>query len=225
MTPKQKKNLILDHMYIAHLQARKKCASTPMYIHDDIKACAYLGLVEAADKFDESRGLKFNTYATHRVRGAILDGLRAEDWLTKVERKKVNLGEKDFNMLSLDFKQYSPGPESNKRCDTLSDTIAITNSRNDIYNSLERMEAMAYVESVICKLKIKVRYALRAYYYHDKTMRVIGTELSLTESRVSQIITRATKHIKKRLDLVERIVDQRSVDQRSVDQRKLERAY
>ncbi|MGE6258776.1 FliA/WhiG family RNA polymerase sigma factor [Heyndrickxia sporothermodurans] len=56
---------------------------------DDLKSLGMLGLLDALNKFDSSRDLKFDTYASFRIRGAILDGLRKEDWLPRGTREKA----------------------------------------------------------------------------------------------------------------------------------------
>lgn len=66
---------------------------------DDIRSLAYEGLLDAIDKFDLERDLKFETYATWRVKGAIIDGLRHSDWLPRSVREKVKKIEEAYTLL------------------------------------------------------------------------------------------------------------------------------
>jgi len=81
--------LIIGHLSIVKYVVDNMRAYLPSYLdRDDIESAAKFGLVMAAQKFDPARGIRFNSYAEGRIRGAVLDSLRSMDWLSRDERKK-----------------------------------------------------------------------------------------------------------------------------------------
>ncbi|EHL76909.1 FliA/WhiG family RNA polymerase sigma factor [Bacillus smithii] len=78
---------------------------------DELKSLGFLGLVDALTKFDPSRDLKFDTYASFRIRGAILDGLRKEDWLPRGTREKAKKIELKIEELEQQFLRHVTAEE------------------------------------------------------------------------------------------------------------------
>ncbi|AKP46889.1 MULTISPECIES: FliA/WhiG family RNA polymerase sigma factor [Bacillus] len=78
---------------------------------DELKSLGFLGLVDALTKFDPSRDLKFDTYASFRIRGAILDGLRKEDWLPRGTREKAKKIEAKIEELEQQFLRHVTAEE------------------------------------------------------------------------------------------------------------------
>ncbi|WP_163579891.1 FliA/WhiG family RNA polymerase sigma factor [Gracilibacillus saliphilus] len=82
--------LIENYMYLVHYHVQRIAVNLPKSVNkDDIKSLGLFGLFDAILKFDNSRDLKFDTYASFRIKGAIIDGLRKEDWLPRTTRDKV----------------------------------------------------------------------------------------------------------------------------------------
>ncbi|WP_156289087.1 FliA/WhiG family RNA polymerase sigma factor [Oceanobacillus salinisoli] len=82
--------LISNYMYLVQFHVERISIHLPKSVHkDDIKSLGLIGLYDALKKFEPSRDLKFDTYASIRIRGAIMDGLRKEDWLPRSLRDKV----------------------------------------------------------------------------------------------------------------------------------------
>ncbi|GAA0461440.1 FliA/WhiG family RNA polymerase sigma factor [Alkalibacillus silvisoli] len=83
-------NLLVEHyMPLVDYQVNRIHTHLPKSVDkQDVKSLALMGLVDALEKFDTKRDLKFDTYATFRIRGAIIDGLRKEDWLPRSVREK-----------------------------------------------------------------------------------------------------------------------------------------
>ena len=97
---RKKERLIVDCMPLVKIVARRIVRKTPPNVeYDDLVSCGTLGLIDAIDKFEPSMGTKFKTYAEHRIRGAILDELRAQDWVPRSIRRKEKLIEKSINKL------------------------------------------------------------------------------------------------------------------------------
>ncbi|MDX8046962.1 FliA/WhiG family RNA polymerase sigma factor [Gracilibacillus sp. S3-1-1] len=82
--------LIENYMYLVQYHVQRIAVNLPKSVNkDDVRSLALFGLYDAILKFDRSRDLKFDTYASFRIKGAILDGLRKEDWLPRTTRDKV----------------------------------------------------------------------------------------------------------------------------------------
>ncbi|GAE91601.1 RNA polymerase sigma factor for flagellar operon [Gracilibacillus boraciitolerans JCM 21714] len=82
--------LIENYMYLVQYHVQRITINLPKSVHkDDIRSLGLIGLYDAILKFDPSRDLKFDTYASFRIKGAIIDGLRKEDWLPRTTRDKV----------------------------------------------------------------------------------------------------------------------------------------
>jgi RNA polymerase sigma factor for flagellar operon FliA len=110
---------------------------TPYHITiEDIRGAAYIGLLEAAEKFDESLGWKFTTYASPRVVGAILDYLRARDWVPRETRRRTTELERAFKVAA-DAAQAAPSDEQIADAADMSledyyATVAVTVCRQNI---------------------------------------------------------------------------------------------
>ncbi|MFC4387423.1 FliA/WhiG family RNA polymerase sigma factor [Gracilibacillus marinus] len=82
--------LIENYMYLVQYHVQRIAINLPKSVSkDDLRSLALVGLYDAILKFDQSRDLKFDTYASIRIKGAIIDGLRKEDWLPRSAREKV----------------------------------------------------------------------------------------------------------------------------------------
>ena len=143
----------------------------PGAAREEAVSAGLLGLVEAADRFDPSRGVPFDAFARRRVHGAVLDFLRAEDPLSRDDRKKRRSGQSDaaepefvdFDELAEDEDGSQPG-------------------RFDEESVLVRMR----VRSVVGTLPEADQRLLALYYGEERTLREVGAELGVTESRICQ---------------------------------------
>ncbi|WP_188388717.1 FliA/WhiG family RNA polymerase sigma factor [Priestia taiwanensis] len=83
-------SLVRMYLPLVYYQVQRIGMSVPKNVsRDELKSFGLIGLYDALQKFDTSRNLKFDTYASFRIRGAIIDGLRKEDWLPRTARDKV----------------------------------------------------------------------------------------------------------------------------------------
>ncbi len=104
MNPTIKDEIIIEYAPLIKYIAMKIAARLPANIElDDLISCGVIGLMDAIDKYDQSRDNKFKTYAEFRIRGAILDELRAQDWVPRSIREKAKLIEKTYTKLEVDF--------------------------------------------------------------------------------------------------------------------------
>lgn len=100
MDPAVKDEIIVEYAPLIKYIAQKIASRLPANVElDDLISCGVIGLMDAIEKFDPSRDNKFKTYAEFRIRGAILDELRAQDWVPRSVREKAKLVERTFAKL------------------------------------------------------------------------------------------------------------------------------
>jgi RNA polymerase sigma factor for flagellar operon FliA len=199
---------------------------------DDLVGFGVFGLLDAIDKFDPEKNVKFKTYAVTRIRGAIFDELRSIDWVPRSIRQKtrevedaigsleaqlgrtatdqeiansLGMNEDEFlktmmkisgtSILSLNDVWFS-GDENDKV--SIGDSIESPSSLNpDII--VEKEEIRRVIVSAINELPDKEKKILVLYYYEDLTLKEIGQVLAVTESRVSQLHTKAILRLRAKL--------------------------
>ena len=177
-----------------------------------------IGLMDAISKFEPSRGLQFQTYAVSRIRGAIIDGLRAADWVPRsvrnmirdVERAKAALEarlgtspteseialEMDISVRELRDIYTRASHTSVASLDELSEVGDLAIASGDVFEDGETRDAlMTAVEG----LPERDRIIVALYYFEGFTLAEIGQVLGVTESRISQLHTKTTLALKERL--------------------------
>lgn len=199
---------------------------------EDLVGYGVFGLIDAIDKFDPDKHVKFKTYAVTRIRGAIIDELRNTDWVPRSVRQKsrevenaiaeleakmgraptdkeiaeyLNLSEDDFNeviqkisvttILSLDDVWYT-GDDHDKV--SIIDSIESHPNQAPDYE-VEREEIKRVILEALKELPEKEQKVLVLYYYEDLTLKEIGQVLDVTESRVSQLHTKAITRLRAKL--------------------------
>jgi RNA polymerase sigma factor for flagellar operon FliA len=135
---------------------------------DELINAGTVGLYEAASRFEASRGRTFAAFAAFRIRGAILDALRGMDTVSRADRARVRAGD-DLGASLLEQVDRGPGPA----------------------REVERREMRALLERSLDTLSARERAVLAMYYVEERTLKEIGAALSVTESRVCQIHSRA----------------------------------
>ena len=99
---KMQDEIIIEYLPLVKMIAKKVYYRTPPNVEfDDLVSCGIIGLMDAINKFDEGRGVLFRTYAEHRIRGTILDDLRAQDWIPRSIRSQEKMLEKSITKLEL----------------------------------------------------------------------------------------------------------------------------
>lgn len=191
--------------------------------YDDLVSYGSIGLLDAIQKFDPEKGFKFETYASIRINGSILDGLRQEDWLPRSIRQKLKLIEKtksdleaennysfkqlaenletteeDLNsFMSKNRVQFVPFEWNHSETDedlNLSDVIEDVSSNID--GTLFLQQISLSLENRLRRLTDKERTVFLLYYYENLTLSEIGTLFNVTESRICQIHSNAIEKIK-----------------------------
>ncbi len=199
---------------------------------DDLISAAIIGLFDALEKYDASKGTKIETYAIWRIRGAILDELRSLDWASRSIRRKARnveevarelgqrLGRAATEEEVADALNLSP-VELSRLLDEVHGTALLSLSKSvssdedqdfiqledivddpthrDALDQIETDEAREVLLETIDGLPEQQRLVVALYYYEEMTLKEIGEALHISESRVSQIHTRAVKTLKARL--------------------------
>ena len=186
----------------------------------DLLSDGVLGLMDAIEKFDPGRGLQFQTYAVPRIRGAIIDGLRAGDWVPRAVRAKVRDVERAQASL-----EHTLGrtPEDHEVAAELG--IAVS-ELHEIYSKaaytgvaylseigsaedegpatsmdldIEDDEMRAVLVQAIRTLPERDQIIVTLYYFEGLTLSEIGEVLGVTESRVSQLHSRCAMSLRRKL--------------------------
>jgi RNA polymerase sigma factor for flagellar operon FliA len=200
---------------------------------DDLVSAGTFGLMDAIDGFDLSRGIKFKTYCSTRIRGSILDELRAQDWVPRLVRLKAHSLERATRKLEGELGRSPTAPELAKELgvslDGLHDHQLEANAKTifslsekwddaDDDSDMEKIEILAddkcenpvetvqgrdALDAITRNLTKKERLIVIMYYYEGLTMREIGEIMELTESRVCQIHSNVMARLKGQLDRVQ----------------------
>ncbi len=111
MSDEERDALMLEHVRLVKIIAHHIAVHLPPHIDvNDLMSAGSIGLIEAIDKFDATRGIKFKTYASIRIRGAIMDELRGMDWMTRSMREKSNMIKRAFS----EIERRTGGPAEEK---------------------------------------------------------------------------------------------------------------
>ncbi len=209
--------------------ARRMAATMPHSIDlSDLVQDGVIGLIDAAHRFDDSRGIKFETFAERRIRGAMIDALRKDAWprgVRRVRRELEAAREKLRATLghepSLADLAHAIGSDEKRlgktivRINTIESTSPFSNADTVDESQLpavlvpaeperpdlqyERDEVRARVRNAIATLPVREQRVIALYYYNEVTMKDIGAELGVNESRVSQLHARAIRRLRESL--------------------------
>jgi RNA polymerase sigma factor for flagellar operon FliA len=213
--------------------AGKVAASMPNTVEfEDLVGFGVFGLLDAIEKFDPDKNVKFKTYAVTRIRGAIFDELRSIDWVPRSVRQKTK--EIEDAVVSLEAKLGRPASDQEiasslgvTEDDFMRTMLKISStsvlSLNDVWYAgddadkisigesiespssmnpdatVEREEVKRVIVQAISELPEKEKKVLVLYYYEDLTLKEIGQVLDVTESRVSQLHTKAILRLRAKL--------------------------
>ena len=231
--PKLRDSFIRQYAPLVRYVAGKVAMGLPQNVdYDDLVGYGVFGLIDAIDKFDPEKHVKFKTYAVTRIRGAIFDELRAIDWVPRsvrqtsreVEEAIVNLEARLGRQVTDKEIAEELGMKEEEFNDTLikiSGTAVL--SLNDVWYTGDENDKVSIVESIespqtlnpdniverdvvkkvileaLQELPDKEKKVLVLYYYEDLTLKEIGKVLEVTESRVSQLHTKAILRLRARL--------------------------
>jgi RNA polymerase sigma factor for flagellar operon FliA len=209
--------------------ARRMASTMPHSIElGDLVQDGVLGLIDAAHRFDEARGIKFETFAERRVRGAIIDALRRDAWPRGVRRARRELESarealrrelgQEPSMADLAKRVGIDVPQLERmivRINTIESTSPMANLDNLDSSTLpavlvpseplapdrlfENNQTRTRVRDAMAQLPTRERRILALYYFGESTMKQIGQEIGVNESRVSQLHARAIQRLRRLL--------------------------
>jgi len=226
--------LILNYAPLVKYVAGRLGSGLPAHIDEgDLVSYGLLGLIGAIERFEPDRDIKFETYAIARIRGAIIDELRAMDWVPRsvrsrardIERaireleaktgrvptdeeieKKVGItpGELDESLSEIARSSIAALDELWTVSGTDGDQVALIDTIEDTeapdpQRALTQTEMREAIVEAIARLPEREKLVITLYYYEELTLREIGEVLGVTESRVSQLHTKAVLRLKARL--------------------------
>jgi RNA polymerase sigma factor for flagellar operon FliA len=209
--------------------ARRMASTMPHSIDlDDLVQDGVLGLIDAANRFDEGRGIKFETFAERRVRGAMIDALRKDAWPRGVRRVRRQLetareelrrelgAEPTLADLALrvgsdvarlertilrisTIESTSPLAKADSMDLSLLPAVLVPSEPMSPDRMYEQGEVRDRMRVALDRLPVRERKILNLYYFGDVTMKQIGDEIGVNESRVSQLHARAIERLRKLL--------------------------
>jgi RNA polymerase sigma factor for flagellar operon FliA len=227
-TEEKKEAIILRYLEVVKIVAGRLYTTYRDHVDfDDLVSYGMIGLIDAIDKFDHKKGVKFETYANIRIRGAIIDQIRSLDWVPRSVRSKAKRYERALSELQNQYGVDVPDEALAQRMgidldelDEMTAEIAtfsvvsledriqsqvhfdLPNENSDIQPEAVALDVDLKKRLVegIERLAEKERLVISLYYYDEMTYREIAEILSLTESRISQIHSKAIAKLKIRLD-------------------------
>ena len=233
LTPERREELIVRYSPLVHYVAAKLAGRLPPNImQEDLIGPGIIGLIDAIEKFDPSKKIKFKTYAEFRIRGAMLDELRNLDWVPRSIRKKATELERAIERLEKRLGRMPEDEEIAKEMglsipeyyklldktrgitfldietirrrmpdatdEDLFDLIA-DDGDSDPFEQLNMLEIKEIIVDCIKNLPEKEKLVISLYYFEDLTMKEIGEIMGYTESRISQMHTKAILSIRAKL--------------------------
>ncbi len=228
-TPQLREQLIIEYSQLVKLVAGR----LSMYLgynveYEDLVSYGIFGLIDAIDKFDSAKNVKFETYASLRIRGAILDQIRKMDWIPRSVRQKQKKIEAAYAKIETQYGRIATDEELAAELDVPVDEfyawqgqIKITNlisldefveqgsemKMDAVSNShfeqpekvVEKEELTKIIGDAMELLTEKEKKVVLLYYYEDMTLKEISSVLEVSESRVSQLHTKALAKLRKNL--------------------------
>jgi RNA polymerase sigma factor for flagellar operon FliA len=226
--------LILTYAPLVKYVAGRLGSGLPAHVDEgDLVSYGLLGLIGAIERYDPDRDVKFETYAIARIKGSIIDELRAMDWVPRsvrsrareIERAIADLEAKLGRAPSDSEIAQKLGVSQDELDDSLTeisrssiaaldelwtvqgssgDQIALIDTIEDTQgpepqSALDASEVKEMVADAISRLPEREKLVITLYYYEELTLREIGEVLGVTESRVSQLHTKAILRLKARL--------------------------
>jgi len=231
--PENTEQIVKEYSPMIKYVANRIALRLPPHIEvDDLISVGAIGLMDAIEKYDPSRGAKFKTYAEFRVRGSILDELRSLDWVPRSVRQKASnldavssklqskLGrlpedEEIAKEMGVTLEEFFKTLNETRNMPLLSlEDLGIARDSGDKQSLLDTLEGRGDVDpqtqmrltelknliaAAIDSLPEKERLMVSLYYYEELTMKEIGEVLGITESRISQIHSKAVYRLRTKL--------------------------
>ncbi len=229
-TPELREKIIIEYASLVKIVAGKLGIYLGYNVeYDDLVGYGTFGLIDAIDKYDFDKGVKFETYASLRIRGAILDQVRRMDWLPRTVRQKQKRMDAAYQKLETESGRFATDEElaaeleisveelnqwqaQTKAAGVVSlDEYLEQGSENGIVGTVEsedfaqpekQMEQKTMKELLVRSLESlteKEKKVVLLYYYEELTLKEISEVLEVSESRISQLHTKAIQKLRLKL--------------------------
>lgn len=228
-----KNNLTLNYLSLVKFLVGRMSISLPAHVDkDDLVSVGIRGLIKALDRYDPACGTKFETYATIRIQGSIIDELRSMDWVPRSVRDKARKLQKAYASLEERLGRFASDDEvadylgisleeldvlvkDAKPATMLSMSTVMHNDNSDNrpitlidalsddgaspFDKAQERELKEVLIEALHNLSEQERRVIILYYYRELTLKEIGEVLNVSESRISQIHTKAVFRLRSRL--------------------------
>lgn len=228
-SPELREKIIMEYAPLVKLVAGR----LSMYLgynveYEDLVSYGIFGLIDAIDKYDFNKNVKFETYASLRIRGAILDQIRKMDWIPRSVRQKQKKIDTAMSKLEAEYGRPATDEEMAKELDISVEELDSWNGQTKVTNVVsledfieqgseirmdashnsqfeqpekvvEKAELAKMLEKALGELTEKEKSVVLFYYYEDLSLKEISRVLEVSESRVSQLHTKAIQKMKKHL--------------------------
>ncbi|MDQ1331209.1 MAG: polymerase sigma factor FliA [Thermodesulfobacteriota bacterium] len=223
-----REDLILRYAPLVKYIADRMASRMPSNVSkDDLSSAGIIGLFDAIDNFDPGKGIKFETYASYRIRGAILDEIRKLDWVPRTVRRdiqdiKTAIGAfqarcgrdpEDHEIsgeMGVDLETYykMTGKASGVNMVSLDEyqgdnsetaVARIASGALSPFDEYRRNELKEVIADVLSDLQEKEQMVISLYYFDELTLKEIAQIMELTESRISQIHSKAVIMLRMKL--------------------------
>jgi len=212
-SPEVREKVIEYYLPLVRSVAGRIAIGLPHHVDkEDLVSNGFFGLMDAIERFDPSRNVKFETYAVTRIRGAILDAIRAQDWIPTTIRQKARNYEQCVADLEHQLGRSATDEEIAAALNiTVAQLHALLNQLNiatiipleefartetamqppELSQDVENEEVRAILARSIEKLPEKERLVVSLYYFDELTLKEISAIMQLSEARISQLHTKA----------------------------------
>ncbi|MDQ3609679.1 MAG: RNA polymerase sigma factor WhiG [Actinomycetota bacterium] len=229
-----REQLIVAYSPLVKYVAGRLASGLPAHVEEaDLVSYGLLGLMNAVERFELEREIKFETYAITRIRGAIIDELRSQDWVPRSVRSRareieranaklenhlqraptdeemaaaldISVEEFQESLLAISTSTIAALDELWTVSDASGDQVSLLDTLHDPgapdpSQAVDESELKDRVADAIARLPEREKLVVALYYYENLTLREIGEVLGVTESRVSQLHTKAVLRLRSRM--------------------------
>jgi len=218
--------LIVQYIYLTrYVISRVKMTLPQTFTIEDITSYGVEGLIDAIEKYTPDKGARFETYALMRIRGAIIDKIRSQDWIPRSTRKKIkeiktiaenlkqslgraatmselavacNMEKEKIEALLAEEMQITSIYEKKGTADEnveVIDTIQDENTKNPLEQLVDK-DVKAELQTALKRLPERERMIMVLYYHENMTLKEIGDAIEVSESRVCQLHAQAIMKLK-----------------------------
>ena len=229
-TREARDRLVVRYTPLVRVVAHRVLVGLPTHVdHADLTQSGIFALIDAIERFDPRRCPRFESFAVQRIRGAILDELRAQDWVPRTVRGRVRELERAQERLERQLQRAATDREiaaemhlpvrevqglirqvqvvSVEALEEISGGVAdlFTDAAPDPMSVVQARETMRQLNAAVAGLGERDRTVVQLYYLENRTLAEIGRLLGVTESRVCQLHARLVERLRGRLDELSRV--------------------